>query len=381
MRIRHSNQARHAVHPRQDVMPSAITSAPTAIPTQLALETNSVSMTDAWNRPTTNSPPQPTQTSDSSSGGSGGGLSTIATAGIAIGVIGGIGVFALFVYLIISRRRKQAREENKQVVKEKSPPSTATSAALPAPPSLAAKFDHPSAASQLSLTLNPAASAPSRAGNRMVDKPLPSPAYSSIAPSRNQDESNDWLSPLNNRNSTYSNPFDNEMATVSSLKSDDRSVFTRNRSPSPISMNEVFPSRPVTRFMPEIVVAPAPAPMSGQVTSLTRKTSLRNQNPANMQPGIAITTPGNSPFGNEYAFTNGATRDATSPAPKEGPVHRVQLDFKPTLEDEMELKAGELVHVAHEFDDGWVLCVRQEGPGEGIVPRTCLSSNPVRPRH
>lgn len=335
---------------------------------------------DGFDRGSSVPPPQPTQTASSSSGGSDGGLSTAATAGIAMGVIGGIGVIALFVYLIISRRRKQAREEKKQAVKEKSPPSTATSAPLPPPPSLAAKLAQPNAASQLSLSFDPAASAPSRAGNRMVDKPLPSPAYSSIAPSQNQDESNDWLSPLNNRNSTYSNPFDNEMATVSSLKSDDRSVFTRNRSPSPISMNEVFPSRPVTRFMPEIVVAPAPAPMSGTVTSLTRKTSLRNQNSANMQPGIAITTPGNSPFGNEYAFTNGPTREATSPAPKDGPVHRVQLDFKPTLEDEMELKAGDLVHVAHEFDDGWVLCVRQDGSGEGIVPRTCLSSNPVRPR-
>lgn len=35
-------------------------------------------------------------------------------------------------------------------------------------------------------------------------------------------------------------------------------------------------------------------------------------------------------------------------------VHRVLLDFEPTMEDEMQLKAGELVRLLHEFDDGWV---------------------------
>ncbi|KAI9845538.1 MAG: hypothetical protein M1838_001706 [Thelocarpon superellum] len=36
------------------------------------------------------------------------------------------------------------------------------------------------------------------------------------------------------------------------------------------------------------------------------------------------------------------------------PVHRIQLDFKPSMEDELELKAGQLVRLLHEYDDGWV---------------------------
>jgi hypothetical protein len=37
-------------------------------------------------------------------------------------------------------------------------------------------------------------------------------------------------------------------------------------------------------------------------------------------------------------------------------VHRVQLDFKPSMEDELELVSGQLVRILHEYDDGWVSC-------------------------
>jgi hypothetical protein len=35
-------------------------------------------------------------------------------------------------------------------------------------------------------------------------------------------------------------------------------------------------------------------------------------------------------------------------------VHRVQLDFKPSMDDELEIRAGQLVRLLHEYDDGWV---------------------------
>jgi hypothetical protein len=46
-----------------------------------------------------------------------------------------------------------------------------------------------------------------------------------------------------------------------------------------------------------------------------------------------------------------------SSTPTGGPgenVHRVQLDFAPSMEDELAIKAGETVRVLHEYDDGWV---------------------------
>lgn len=35
-------------------------------------------------------------------------------------------------------------------------------------------------------------------------------------------------------------------------------------------------------------------------------------------------------------------------------VHRIQLDFKPSMDDELGLHAGQLVRLLHEYDDGWV---------------------------
>ena len=35
-------------------------------------------------------------------------------------------------------------------------------------------------------------------------------------------------------------------------------------------------------------------------------------------------------------------------------VYRVLMDFKPSMNDELELRAGQLVRMAHEYDDGWV---------------------------
>lgn len=45
---------------------------------------------------------------------------------------------------------------------------------------------------------------------------------------------------------------------------------------------------------------------------------------------------------------------AAAGGPADSSVHRVQLDFTPTLEDEMELHRGQVVRLLHEYDDGWV---------------------------
>jgi hypothetical protein len=72
-----------------------------------------------------------------------------------------------------------------------------------------------------------------------------------------------------------------------------------------------------------------------------------------------------SPAGTDYSNTSAATGAPESPSggaaaiaaaggPANSAVHRVQLDFKPTMDDELELKAGDLVRLLHEYDDGWV---------------------------
>ncbi|MCJ1479762.1 hypothetical protein MMC13_008448 [Lambiella insularis] len=105
-----------------------------------------------------------------------------------------------------------------------------------------------------------------------------------------------------------------------------------------------------------------------------------------------------SPSSTEYSMTSmGSAVVAGGPSPTN--VHRIQLDFKPSMEDELELKAGQLVRLLHEYDDGWVsspftvslcltlglikkqaLCIRLDRSQQGVAPRTCLSARPVKPR-
>ncbi|CCU83195.1 SH3 domain containing protein [Blumeria hordei DH14] len=61
-------------------------------------------------------------------------------------------------------------------------------------------------------------------------------------------------------------------------------------------------------------------------------------------------------------------------------VHRAQLDFAPSMDDELELIAGQLVRVLHEYDDGWAMCIRLDSSEQGVCPRTCLSTRPIKPR-
>lgn len=79
----------------------------------------------------------------------------------------------------------------------------------------------------------------------------------------------------------------------------------------------------------------------------------------------------------------GGAAAGTAPPPDAAgnpPVHRVQMDFAPSMGDELELRAGQLVRLLHEYDDGWALCIRLDRSQQGVCPRTCLSQRPVKPR-
>ncbi|CAK4031761.1 nuclear pore complex DDB_G0274915-like [Lecanosticta acicola] len=97
--------------------------------------------------------------------------------------------------------------------------------------------------------------------------------------------------------------------------------------------------------------------------------------------GSEAPTPKSAKFGTAAAVPMAAGGVAQSVGPR-GPnnVHRVQLDFKPSMDDELELRSGQLVRMLHEYDDGWALCIRMDRSQQGVAPRTCLSKLPVKPR-
>ena len=101
-----------------------------------------------------------------------------------------------------------------------------------------------------------------------------------------------------------------------------------------LSRSELQSSEPKSDLYPSQTLLPsAPAQASNRV----------------VQPAA---TPGTSaPAGN---VTPIAASTARAVPQTSNNVHRVQLDFKPSMDDELELRAGQLVRVLHEYDDGWV---------------------------
>ncbi|KAI9746232.1 MAG: hypothetical protein M1818_000913 [Claussenomyces sp. TS43310] len=132
-----------------------------------------------------------------------------------------------------------------------------------------------------------------------------------------------------------------------------------------------------------------PTVRAGATVGLARGASKR-ANTKQIDFTKALPPPGPpSPAGTEFSIsevpgtpvpTSGSAAIAAAGGPKNAAVHRVQLDFNPSMEDELELKAGQLIRLLHEYDDGWALCIRLDRSHQGVVPRTCLSTRPVKPR-
>lgn len=113
------------------------------------------------------------------------------------------------------------------------------------------------------------------------------------------------------------------------------------------------------------IAAGAAGAVAGAST-LARKQSMRNRNANNVDLTVnTLDTVPPSPAGTEFSVSTPATGSAPQPSqsaaaiaaaggPANSTVHRVQLDFKPTLDDEVGLKAGDLIRLLHEYDDGWV---------------------------
>jgi hypothetical protein len=110
-------------------------------------------------------------------------------------------------------------------------------------------------------------------------------------------------------------------------------------------------------------VAGAAIVATGAGSLLTRKASTRKEAPEPLDLTMPSGPP--SPTGTEFSMHSvapgqspGPSKSAAAIAEAGGPastaVHRVQLDFKPSMEDELELRAGHLVRIVHEYDDGWV---------------------------
>jgi hypothetical protein len=162
-----------------------------------------------------------------------------------------------------------------------------------------------------------------------------------------QPRNSPWERPIGGQDAARANPFGNHAEVIDSANAS-----------GPAVVNDVGPGGEI--------VAGSTAAVAGAAVGLARGASKRVPNQMDFtkggQKGPFMGPP--SPAGTEFSMasdspgtptlSSGAAAIAAAGGPVNSSVHRVQLDFKPSMDDELELRAGQLIRLLHEYDDGWV---------------------------
>ncbi|KAF4485630.1 variant sh3 [Fusarium agapanthi] len=357
-----------------------------------------------------------------------GGTSAGTKAGIAFGVLGGLLAMGLLVYFIFTKRRKQAKMERLENDDEKlhgpmagngGPPMVAAAAvrrSMSPEPIETASIRTDAKAPRVSLRpitqflpnlngLEKEKRTSKGAGLTLaVPAAASSPATGPLSPRAVGGSA--WERPTTAQSVDPANPFGTQAERVPSPVQEETASALR-ASPKPMSEKSTI----AVAAAAAAALPAATAPVSPQSSSspqgplaangpavasmVARKTSIRKAGgPQQLDltlPNAPMAAVPASPAGTEYSGSSapsggpdspsaGAAAIAAAGGPANSTVHRVQLDFKPTMDDELELRAGDLVRLLHEYDDGWALCIRLDRSRQGVVPRTCLSTRPVKPR-
>lgn len=356
------------VDPTVVLAPTSPTAAPTNTPSVLQSSTTGAS--------------RPSATAAASEADSGE-MSVAAKAGIVIGALAGVLALFLVVYLVYSMRKKKLARRRQQIEDdEKINGPFADSAAIRTPPKTPAKAPRLSlrpvtqflptftagqhaerrASRGIALTLNPVSHSHQR-------HPTGGSAWERPAMRNLASPNGDYGRPDTSASLHPNNPFhdnhrvaDEPVSPVSSMGSFDRRAAMAN---TPDSIPE--PVSPIFGDDDDAEDNDRHQRL-GVASSLTRKTSIRKDLPKPLdltKPPSPLYAAPPSPSGTEYSMHSIAPGQSPGPSfsaeaiaaaggPSQSTVHRVQLDFKPTLQDEMELRAGQLVRLLHEYDDGWV---------------------------
>ncbi|KUI68278.1 Translation initiation factor IF-2 [Cytospora mali] len=377
--------------------------------------------------------------STSSSSGSGDGATK---AGIAIGVLAGIFIVLAIVYFVIRKRKRQLREERLADDEKLSGPFQSQPPATPAKaPRLSLRpmtqlfMGAPGSADRrmskgpqqaIGMVASPtmkrapgadAGERPMTSESQNVYNPFGNhaetiveepgtPRYPTSPMSPNSEVSTQMPSPTFAAGLSPA-PRASAITTDSAVPAPTviiSSPHSTDATFSPLQANPLQ-ANPVGQAISTPTASEAAALFAGATTGaavgtlvpagLQRKQSVRKDNaPApldlTLPPKMAVVPP--SPTGTEFSVQEAESGQSPSPpsagaaaiaaagGPANSTVHRVQLDFRPTMDDELELHAGQIVRLLHEYDDGWALCIRLDRSQQGVVPRTCLSTRPVKPR-
>ncbi|KAI0165941.1 hypothetical protein GGR57DRAFT_143642 [Xylariaceae sp. FL1272] len=333
----------------------------------------------------TSSPSASSAASASSSSSSAGTI-----AGIVIGVLGGILVVALLVFFLFNRRKKDLeKQRQEQQEEEKSSGGPYVGGVT----RTASVHTTRTTATAPRLSLRPVTEFNPTFNERRSSKGAGLMLATGGASQQAAKGASLWERPSTGHSINTENPFADAARSITPTS--DGPPASHDQPRNPFDSPEHVVGMAHTTDMPAVPVSPVSpvSPVDAVAVagaSLTRKASTKK---ADSPPPLDLTMPAGppSPTGTEFSMNSvapgqspGPSKSAAAIAEAGGPpstaVHRVQLDFHPSMNDEMELRAGHLVRILHEYDDGWTLCIRLDRSQQGVVPRTCLSTRPVKPR-
>lgn len=281
------------------------------------------------------------------------GISTVAKAGIAIGIIGAVGLFAIFLLWLLGKKKKE-RQALANRDNEKSGYSAGAGAAASTPPTEM-------------LNRSPTSAAAPRLSLRPVSRMLPE----FMAPAKGRLSSGNMLNtigegPAQNRNLSPSpqprGPSPSQQRPRENPFADPQNPFVDPekpvKAPAPLSLSSTVTKPAPLLPMAATIVSAAAVTAAPQVARVESSAPLRTPAPApvvapaperiSRQYAAAISTPSTPVTPGPLVATG------PGPEPPQGNVYRVMMDFKPSMEDELELIVGQLVRLLHEYDDGWV---------------------------
>ena len=320
----------------------------------------------------------------SSSSSSSSGLSTGAKAGLAIGILAVIGLFTVFLLWFLGKRRRQLEAQNgtDDEKRDPAPGVNSTKMATRSPPVSAnaprislrpvsrmlPEFMGPSTKSSVSAgnmltTVGESGSAPT--SKTPFPQPRgPSPAQprglglaSATQDSQDSNPNNPFADPRNPfadpeklpiqapaplviaRSAARKAPIVPVSAATNGAAVASGALPHKSAAPAPVHapvQAPTPPSAPPQALAPVLASKPVPAPVIASIPT--------PQPAAREAPSLASSAP-LSP-----AFVAGV---GGQEAPQ-GNVYRILMGFVPSMDDELELKAGQLVRLLHEYDDGWV---------------------------
>lgn len=333
------------------------------------------------------------------------GMSGGAKAGLAFGILLGIAAIAGLVFFCYRRQKQQKKykemDDEKSFARPPSPRDSIRGGAAPSmrsmkAPSIAASMkpsslrSFRSASSAPRLSLRPVTQflpdiTGRKKGDDDLDNPPPVPGLAMVPPSPTRNLTppppggSPWArggSPWERRSnhspsSSLSNPFSDPINPFGdAIRAQSPVPAPLNvRTPSPQDTIPTITTTPAEPSAAEVATAAAVGAVAGAtVAGVAASSSKRNYapKPLNLEQGERssqsprkVENPMHSPSsdasGASGSISSGtATAIAAGAGPGQSNVHRVQLDFKPSMDDELELRAGQLVRLLHEYDDGWV---------------------------